>query len=214
MFVFYAFGVSRETKDAFRILGSYSIGLLLANMFVGTVITIFGGLILKRLDPLISTQIGALIMAAAGIFLLVQVLRRKFQPHSSQNGGIVKKFQENGSRHRLRTGFLLGIFAGLTPCLFEIAIFTYAAGIGITNGLILSAFFAVGTLIGIFPYAVFGVHRFRDEKLSQTARKLFGLPKISKTEIASVLLLLIVAILLFSFAYAGINLFGVVYSNL
>jgi len=214
MFVFYAFGVSRETKDAFRILGSYSIGLLLANMFIGSIITIFGGLIVKRLHPLISNQIGALIMAAAGIFLLVQVLRRKFQPHSNQNGGMVKKFQQNGSQHRLQTGFLLGIFAGLTPCLFEIAIFTYAAGIGITNGLMLCAFFAGGTLIGMFPYAIFGVHRFRNGKLNQTTRNLFGLSTISKAEIASVLLLLIIGLILFSFAFAGINLFGTVYTSL
>ncbi|TFG19550.1 MAG: hypothetical protein EU530_05910 [Promethearchaeota archaeon] len=214
MFCFYAFGISREPKDAFKILGSYSTGILLSNMLIGTIITTFGSIILKRIDPLISSQIGALVMVAASIYLLVQVLRRKFHPHSKQNGGIVKKFQENGSEHRVRTGFLLGIFAGLTPCLFEVAIFTYAAGIGIDNGLILITFYAIGALVGMFPFAIFGMHRIRNGKPYLPARNIFGLRRISKIEVVSVILLLIVGIILFSFAFSGINLFGGVPSSL
>jgi sulfite exporter TauE/SafE len=213
MFVFYAFGVSRETKDAFRIIGSYSSGTLLSNMFIGTIITTVGGLILKKLDPLISNQIGALVMVAAGIYLLVQLFRGKVQPHSRQNGGIVRKFQENGENKRTQTGFFLGILAGLTPCMFEIAVFTYAAGIGIGNGLILIAFYAFGALIGLFPYALFGVHRIRKGKSPKRTKLRLGVVQVSKIEVASVILLLIIGILLFSFAYAGVNLFGTVFTQ-
>lgn len=208
MFVFYAFGVSRETKDAFHIIGSYSSGILLSNMFIGTIITTLGGLLLKQLDPLISNQIGSLVMVSVGIYLLIQLFRRKVHPHSSQNGGIVKKFQENGANKRIQTGFLLGIFAGLSPCLFEIAIFTYAAGIGITNGLILIVFYAVGSLIGLFPFAIFGGTRIRQGKPLKSLKLRLGVPKVSKIEVASVILLLLIGILLFSFAFSGINLFG------
>ena len=116
MFCFYAFGISRKTKDAFKILGSYSSGILLSNLVIGSVISTLGGLLLIRLDPLISNQIGALFMIGAGIYLLIQVFRKKIRPHSKQNGSIVKEFQENGNQHRARTGFLLGIFAGKMLC--------------------------------------------------------------------------------------------------
>ncbi len=208
MFCFYAFGISRQSKDAFRILASYSTGIFLSNVLIGTIITTFGGILLKSINPLISNQIGALCMIAAGIYLLVQLSRRKMSPHSRQNGGIVRKFQENGEKHRVKTGFLLGIFAGLTPCLFEVAIFTYAAGSGIASGLILTVFYAVGALIGMFPFASFGMHRLKSGKFILPKKNVIGLRKISKIEIVSVLLLLIIGILLFSFAFAGVDLFG------
>ena len=210
MFCFYVFGVSRQNKEAFRILGSYATGTLLSNMFIGTVIAALGSLLLKRIDPLISNQIGALFMIAVGIYLLVQVFRRKLNPHSRQNEGIVKRFQENGEKERVKTGFVLGIIAGLTPCLFEIAIFTYGASIGIKNGVFLVVAYALGSLIGLFPFAVFGVNRVRRGKL-KPARTLIN-PKISKIEVVSVILLLAIGILLFSFAFAGINIFGSLYT--
>ncbi len=75
-------------------------------------------------------------------------------------------------------------------------------------------FYGVGTLVGMFPFAIFGMHRIRKGKSYLPTKNIFGLKKISKIEIASVILLLIVGILLFSFAFAGINLFGSVPSSL
>jgi cytochrome c biogenesis protein CcdA len=213
MFCFYAFGISRQSKDAFRILGSYSGGILLSNLFIGSIISTIGGLLLIRLDPLISNQIGALFMIGAGLYLLIQLFRKKINPHSKQSEEIVKEFQENGNKHRARTGFLLGLFAGLSPCLFEIAVFTFAAGIGIMNGLLLIAFYAIGTLVGMFPYALFGMHRIKKGKPCFQINR-FSIKKVSKIEVVSVILLLIIGLVLFSFAFAGINIFRNIPSSL
>ncbi|MBN2154435.1 MAG: sulfite exporter TauE/SafE family protein [Candidatus Lokiarchaeota archaeon] len=211
LFIFYTFGVSRQTKDAFRILGSYSSGLLISNIALGSLVTIVGSLLLKHLPPLVSSQIGALAMVAMGLYLLIQLYRRKFRPHSCYNSKFVKKIQGN-NKNRIHTGFLVGIIAGFTPCLYEIAIFLYAAGIGIGNGMILVSLYALGILIGIFPYAIFGVNRNKKRHLSRS--RSYGEPSISKIEIASMILLLLVGIILFSFAHAGVDLFSSVYPQI
>ncbi len=208
LFVFYTYGVSRSTKEAFRIVGSYSSGTLLSNIGIGSIITLIGGLLLRHLDPLISNQIGSLVLITVGIYLLIQVSRKKIRPHANFNTNVVKKFQENGANHRSQTGFLIGLVAGLTPSLFEVAIFTYAASIGIVGGLIFIAFYSVGALTGMLPSTLFSIQRVKKKKLP---KQVFGMPKISKIEVLSAILLLIVGIMLFSIAFAGVDLFSSVH---
>jgi len=63
-------------------------------------------------------------------------------------------------RSRKRTGFLLGVLAGIPPCIFEIGIYTYASLTSISNGwgngVWIVFFFGIGTWLGLIPLAILG----------------------------------------------------------
>ena len=45
IFIFYAYGMARDWKQAFRILNFYAAGLMLMNVLIGIVISLFGSII-------------------------------------------------------------------------------------------------------------------------------------------------------------------------
>ncbi|MHA1821133.1 MAG: urease accessory protein UreH domain-containing protein [Promethearchaeota archaeon] len=161
IFFFYTFGVSRDSKEAFKILNMYALGLLSMNMIIGTMASIFGGIIFAKFSPLFNNALGALSIIISGIYMFIQVIRKRFSPHSHQKDEIIETFNQRAGRFKKRTSFLLGILAGIPPCIFEISIYSsavaYSASAGIINGIGLVLFYGLGTWLGFIPLMLFGL---------------------------------------------------------
>lgn len=161
IFCFYAFGVAKDGKQAIRILNFYGLGLLIMNLIIGTTLSyiaaIFGHVFTENLRNL-WIYIGSLSMILSGIIMLIQLKRRKYWPHSEQ----LLELTDNLPRlkKRKRTSFLLGMLAGIPPCVFEIAVYSIAIAVGGRygwgNGTWITFFFGIGTWIGLYPLAIFG----------------------------------------------------------
>lgn len=162
IFCFYAFGVSRDWKQAFRIVNLYGSGLFLMNLLIGTIISYFGAaagtLIRNFIDIFTWNLIAAVSLIIAGIIMLIQLVRKIYFPHTEQ-------IQELGEslptlRSRKRTAFLLGLLAGIPPCIFEIWIYLQAINLSVVygwgNGTLSVFFFGIGTWIGLYPLAILG----------------------------------------------------------
>lgn len=226
IFIFYTFGVSRDMKEAFKILTAYGFGLLCANMVIGTIVSAFGDLIFSSFSPLFQNEIGALFIIISGSFFLIQVIRKKYYPHSHQNKEIKETFKQRSGRFRKRTSFFLGFLAGIPPCIFEIIIYGWAANAGIPNGIGLVFFFGIGTWLGLFPLASFGVigsiarRRYGDDSkkksrlgfvnkiYSQNSNNNSPFHGISKIELLSALILISLGVILLGLAIFGINVFS------
>ncbi|MHA1340270.1 MAG: sulfite exporter TauE/SafE family protein [Promethearchaeota archaeon] len=160
IFFFYTFGTSRDIKQAFKILTSYGLGLLLSNLAIGTIVS-FGGIIFGSLDQHFNNGLGAIAMIVSAIIMLIQIRKRQFNPHSQQSFEITEEFQKNKGIFKTKTALFLGILAGVPPCVFEFAVYSqalaFSASSGVINGIATVFFFGIGTWIGLFPLAVFGL---------------------------------------------------------
>jgi len=78
IFCFYAFGVSRDWKQAFRIVNFYGFGLFLTNLIIGAILSyissILGQTLLENLD-----RYRYFINALSGVFLIISGLIMLFQ---------------------------------------------------------------------------------------------------------------------------------------
>jgi sulfite exporter TauE/SafE len=160
IFFFYTFGTSRDSKHAYRILMGYGFGLLCTNMLIGT-FAAFGGLIFNGLNEHITNGFGAISIILSGFVMLFQNKSLLLKPHHQQGKDISESFKYSNGNFRNRTAFLLGVLAGIPPCVFELAIYTqaltFSASSGVLNGIFVVLFFGFGTWIGLFPLATFGL---------------------------------------------------------
>jgi sulfite exporter TauE/SafE len=162
IFCFYAFGVSRDWKQAFRILNLYGLGLFLMNFIIGVIISYFaaavGTFFRTIINPYIFNMVGAASLIISGIVMIAQLHKNRYYPHIDQ----LQELGENlpNLRSRKRTAFLLGLLAGIPPCIFEIAIYLQAINISVIygwgNGALVLFFFGIGTWLGLIPLAVLG----------------------------------------------------------
>ena len=218
IFTFYTLGVSRDTKETFRILAAYSLGLMLINLIIGSIMAYIGyvlGNAIILVNEHIFNSLGALSIIISGIYLLVQVLRRKHNPHSKQESEITETFQQREGRFRKRSSFFLGMLAGLPPCVFETYIYsqaiTFSAGSGFINGVAIVFFFSIGSLLGLIPLSMFGIiGSYARKRLKQKADKKDRgnrLQTVSIIELTSSVILIIIGFVLLILALAGINVF-------
>jgi len=160
IFCFYAFGVARDWKQAFRIVNFYGAGLFLMNLAIGTIISYFAALAgnLIREYRFIWNGAAGLVMILSGIIMLVQLKRKTYWPHSDQLQELTESL--GTLRAKKRTGFLLGLLAGIPPCIFEGAVYIQtalnSASYGWGNGAWTVFFFGIGTWIGLYPLALVG----------------------------------------------------------
>jgi len=164
IFCFYAFGVSRDWKQAFRIVNFYGFGLFLTNLIIGTILSyissILGQTLLENIDRYryLINALSGLFLIISGVIMLYQILKKKYRPHSDQLQELIENLPT--LRSRKRTGFLLGVLAGIPPCIFEIGIYTYASLTSISNGwgngVWIVFFFGIGTWLGLIPLAILG----------------------------------------------------------
>ncbi len=223
IFFFYTFGTSRDSKHAFRILMAYGFGLLCTNMLIGT-IAAFGGLIFGGLNEYVTNGLGAISIIISGIIMLFQNKSFRLKPHHQQGNEISESFKESNGHFRKKTAFLLGVLAGIPPCVFELAIYTqaitFSASSGVLNGIFVVFFFGIGTWIGLFPLATFGLiapaaknylSRKRDVEATETAENKMLIRKnkssLSKIEVISAILLIILGIIFLILAILQINIF-------
>jgi sulfite exporter TauE/SafE len=213
IFAFYTFGVSRDSKEAFKILTVYGLGLLCSNMGIGSIISVFGNIIFGGLNQLFLNGLAAGSVLISGGVMLVQVFLRSpnhsflklIRPHYQQKEEIAETIQqskEKEGRFRKRTAFLLGILAGIPPCIFESAIYSMAAVSSGLYGMVIVLFFGIGTWIGMFPLAAFGLIGSYTRKKEKPNNKSF-----SKVELVSALTLISLGIILLLFVIAGIDIF-------
>ena len=164
IFCFYAFGVSRDWKQAFRIVNFYGFGLFLTNLIIGTILSyissILGQTLLENLDRYryLINALSGIFLIISGLIMIFQIMKKKYWPHSDQLQELIENLPT--LRSRKRTGFLLGVLAGIPPCIFEIGIYTYASLTSATNGwgngVWIVFFFGIGTWLGLIPLAILG----------------------------------------------------------
>ena len=217
IFTFYTLGVARDTKETFRILAVYSLGLMLINLIIGSIMALIGSMIgntILIVNEHIFNSLGASSIIISGIYIFIQVLRRKHNPHSKQEGEITETFQLREGRFRKRSSFFLGILAGLPPCVFETYIYSqaisFSASSGFINGVAIVFFYNIGSLLGLIPLSMFGI-------IGSYARKRLELMKkedksnrfqtVSIIELVSSIILIIIGTVLLILALLGINVF-------
>jgi sulfite exporter TauE/SafE len=193
-------------------------------MIIGTIAS-FGGMIFENLNEDITNGFGAISVIISGIIMLFSNKSKLLKPHYQQGNEISESFNHRNGQFRKRTAFILGMVAGIPPCVFEMAIYTqaltFSASSGVINGIAVVFFFGIGTWIGLFPLAAFGLvgpvarnylnkrnidHQGeRDSEVLQQVKK--GNGTLSKVEIISAFMLIGLGIVFLLLAIAGINIF-------
>jgi len=175
IFCFYAFGVSRDWKQAFRIVNFYGFGLFLTNLIIGAILSyvssIVGQTLLENFDRYryFINALSGIFLIISGLVMIFQILKKKYKPHSDQLQELIENLPT--LRSRKRTGFLLGVLAGIPPCIFEIGVYTYASLTSATNGwgngVWIVFFFGIGTWLGLIPLAILGTMSGKISKFMQ-----------------------------------------------
>jgi len=153
IFSFYAFGVSRDWREAFKMVNLYGAGLLAANLTIGTFAAIIGLAFVSFIDPIIAAIMAGIATLTAGIYILYRVHKEKYDPHSTQK-------KEIGSALTLKTqsSFSLGVLAGIPPCIMEIQIYfqatVYAANYDLLVAILAVFMFGIGTWLGLYPLGI------------------------------------------------------------
>ena len=192
IFCFYAFGVSRDWKQAFRIVNFYGFGLFLTNLIIGAILSyissILGQTLLENLERyrFLINALSGIILIISGLIMVFQIMKKIYRPHSDQLQELIENLPT--LRSRKRTGFLLGVLAGIPPCIFEIGIYTYASLTSATNGwgngVWIVFFFGIGTWLGLIPLAILGTMSGKISKfLQKTSFSRFNFRTKKKKEI-------------------------------
>ncbi|MHA1521357.1 MAG: urease accessory protein UreH domain-containing protein [Promethearchaeota archaeon] len=195
VFCFYAFGVARDWKQAFRIVNFYGAGLMLMNLLIGGSVSYIGAVVSSFFDVhenfrFVWNGISGFVLILSGTIMFIQLKRKKYWPHSDQ----FQELTENlGTlKTRKRTSFLLGMLAGIPPCLFEMAIYgwaiTFSASYGWGNGTWTVFFYGIGTWLGLYPLAllVSAGGKLSKSLKGSTIQRLQEKIGLRKTEISSV----------------------------
>jgi len=162
IFCFYAFGVARDWKQALRIVNFYGLGLMIMNLAIGTILTYFaamvGPFLQETIGVFVINGLASLSLIISGIIMLYQIKKNKYLPHASQLQDLTEGLGHLQSRKR--TAFILGLLAGIPPCIFEIAVYLHGITLSTTygwgNGVWVFFFFGIGTWIGLIPLAILG----------------------------------------------------------
>ncbi len=166
IFSFYAFGVSRDWREAFKLLNLYGAGLLTANLSLGIIFSLLGT-ILTAIPDIIKAFIAGSGIIISGIYMLTRIHKQCYDPHSEQ-----KKEIGTQLTRKTNSAYALGILAGVPPCPMEIAIYGIAASLSAGQNYVLAIFavlmFSLGTWIGLYPLGLVGVVGSQAKKMSKT----------------------------------------------
>ncbi len=158
--LFWSLGISKSARKSLFILALYGIGLIIANLTIafGTVlVSIIPRIIFPQalFDPYSIVFFGALSSTFVAIFMLFFLTRVDYTPHSHSKE---IRLIQNLNWDKYRTPLFMGILAGFPPCIFELFIYSQCLTLSLSYGYaeaILSVFyFALGTVIGLFPLAL------------------------------------------------------------
>lgn len=174
IFCFYAFGVARDWKQAMRIVNYYGFGLFTMNFIIGGSLAGFGAILGTAITPnrFVWNAISSFSLIISGIVMLLQIKRKKYWPHGDQLQDLTESLST--LRKRKRTAFLLGLLAGIPPCIFEIAVYLHAVTFSVQYGWGIGvwtiAFFGIGTWLGLYPLAFLGTMSGSISKALQDSR--------------------------------------------
>ncbi len=196
IFSFYAFGVSRDWREAFKLLNLYGAGLLTANLSLGIIFSLLGTA-LTAIPDIIKALIAGSGIIISGVYMLLMIHRQCYDPHSEQ-----KKEIGTQLTRKTNSAYVLGILAGVPPCPMELAIYgiatSLAAGGSFLLAIVAVLMFSLGTWIGLYPLGILGVVGSQAKKKSKTPWR------IEKISAWVMIALGVLYITLFMF---GINLF-------
>ncbi len=166
IFSFYAFGVSRDWREAFKLINLYGAGLLTANMSLGIIFSLLGT-ILTAIPDIIKAIIAGSGIIISGIYMLVMIHKQSYDPHHEQ-----KKEIGTQLTRKTNSAYALGILAGIPPCPMEIAIYgvatSLAAGQNYVLAIVAVFMFSIGTWVGLYPLGLLGVAGSEAKKKSKT----------------------------------------------
>ncbi len=155
IFSFYAFGVSKDWREAFKMLNLYGAGLLTANLIIGLLASILGAALFPYIPPVISSLMAGTVTIIAGIYMLGSVYMSTYDPHSAQ-----KKEIGTSLTRRKSSGYSLGILAGIPPCVMELKMYidatVFSGSFGIPVALFAVFMFSIGTWLGLYPLGLLG----------------------------------------------------------
>ncbi|MHA1673503.1 MAG: urease accessory protein UreH domain-containing protein [Promethearchaeota archaeon] len=153
--------MARDWKQAFRIVNFYGAGLMLMNLLIGGTVSYIGAVVSSFFDVhenfrFVWNGISGFVLILSGTIMFIQLKRKKYWPHTDQFQELTENLGTLKSRKR--TSFLLGMLAGIPPCLFEMAIYgwaiTFSASYGWGNGTWTVFFYGIGTWLGLYPLAL------------------------------------------------------------
>lgn len=162
IFGFYAFGVSRDWRNAFTLMNAYGMGLMAGNLLVSLgFIFLFGGLLRGTIHQTILNYLTALSMILAGVVMFFIVSKGRFEQREQARDDESAEEISNIVAGRAKAAFLLGVLSGIPPCFMELTIYfqasLWAAQSGWYSGVVGVFFFGLGTWLGLFPLGLLGV---------------------------------------------------------
>lgn len=202
IFGFYAFGVSRDWRNALTLINFFGLGLMCGNLLMSLAFVFFlGEIILDYVPEIPLNFIAAFAMIIAGIIMSVLVYKHRIgPPEDREEGDSLAEFVSE----RKRGAFLLGIFSGIPPCFMELTILIQAAlwsaQSGWYSGLLGVFFFGLGTWLGLFPLGLLGV-------VGSQAKKRRGINP-HRVELVSAIMLVMLGFIYLILAIFNIQLFS------
>lgn len=203
IFCFWSFGISKDWKSSMITLIIYGAGLMTANVLIGTLTSLFSLIFtLIPTEKYVNNFFGALISCVVSVYMLIYIITHHYAPHSRYADELKMDIDWN----RKRTPYIIGILAGIPPCIFEILIytqcFTWTLSYGLISGLLTVLSFSLGTFLGLFPLAIireFGSRRRRIE----TQRS-------SKVSLIMIILIIFFNIVILFYSIFRIDIFPII----
>ncbi len=175
IFCFWSFGVSKDWKSSMVMLSIYGAGLMTANVAIGTLASLFSLFFtFIPTENYVNNFFGALVSCIVSVFMLIYIITHHYAPHSKY----ADELKMDIDWDRKRTPYVIGVLAGLPPCIFEILIytqcFTWTLSYGLLSGFLTIVTFSVGTFLGLFPLAIISEYgskrrRIRNQKSSKVS---------------------------------------------
>jgi len=173
IFCFWSFGISKDWKNSMVMLSIYGAGLMTANVAIGTLTSLFSLIFtFIPIENYVKNFFGALISCLVSAFILIFIITHHYAPHSKY----ADELKMDIDWDRKRTPYVIGVLAGLPPCIFEILIytqcFTWTLSYGLLSGFLTILSFSVGTFLGLFPLAIITEYSSKKRKIkNQTSSK-------------------------------------------
>ncbi len=200
IFCFWSFGVSKNWKSSMVMLSIYGAGLMTANVAIGTLTSLFSLIfIFIKPENYVNNFFGALISCIVSVFMLIYIITHHYAPHCKY----ADELKMDIDWDRKRTPYIIGILAGLPPCIFEILIytqcFTWTLSYGLLSGFLTIISFSVGTFLGLFPLAIISEYGSKRRKKKNQ--------KSSKVSIIMIILIIFFNLLILGYSVFRIDIF-------
>jgi len=147
----YALWGSERWREGLILVTLYGLGMTLIDTLLGFLSSFMGEFILKKYDWLFKATAGAITMMFG--FFMIKGFSIVHVLHHHDGAGKSFPMYKN---EKMLSSLFFGLVRGLPPCPIEIAILSWAAGIGnVLLGTLAVFIFGLGTTIGLIPLGFF-----------------------------------------------------------